>query len=482
MSAARSSSPSRDDLDEISQISKQLTQARKDLSKQSRAAKEATEACEQLKTALAGSKRKEERTTDKLIGATEKLIDAEHSISDLKRLVTKLTTQSALVGYLQAELKHSEEECQKFKEQAAHELRKTQEELKKANEKLEAAPTSTAAIESLLPSQMYAVIDGVLQIALKDYVTAIESSLPGAIKGVINDVFSGALSQTLPRQLSQNNQSQPSTDVLVQSNPGDVQLKGDEVASSTLATASSASSLITEPPPDQQNLDTMEEVIGATNSYQDLRGGSQRVKAGDLDFSTGSEIQKPPFGLLFDQLGEKSRSLPGMKEPLEVGQSSATGIRELKSTLLDSPPVSSFPMPITMMTLQIPPKILPTFSATKTQVKAIVSAPQATSDTEKPKASVSAVFKAPVQTQPVSGSIQDDITINPASYFRKDRITREMILAAWEGGPKPWITESNAMYFKDSSQTSAPLIESEWKGNKRLGSPSQSPRKWQKLG
>lgn len=116
---------------------------------------------------MAESKRKEAESKCNEEHASERLIDAEEDVSKWKRLATKAPKfDSALVEELRAKLKHSEElfgeERRKFKEHAAHELRKTQEELKNANEQLDAARTSTASIESLLPSKLQAVIGALL--------------------------------------------------------------------------------------------------------------------------------------------------------------------------------------------------------------------------------------------------------------------------------------------------------------------------------
>ncbi|CAF9917835.1 MAG: hypothetical protein HETSPECPRED_003602 [Heterodermia speciosa] len=513
MSTSRSSSPSKDDLDEISRISKQLAQARKDLNKQARVAeeqarvaveqgriaKEAIEAREQLKTALAESRLKEEETS-------ERLIDAEEAVSKWKRLATKLKEQSAapqvdsaLVGDLQARLKHSEEERQK----AAHELRQTQEELKSANEKL-----------------------GALRVALEEYVTSVENLLPGGIKGAITDVPSKALSQALPGQLSQYNQSRPTTDVLVKSQPGNIQLKVDEVASLTHTTACSANSLTAGPQINQQALDTAKGVIDATASCQDLKGEPQLLKTACSDPSTDLKIQNPFTGKLYYRSGGKTKQVPGIKEQFDGGESSASGTQETKSIFKDSskvifdnpfkfffkdPSKSIFENPSksifkdaswasitskptknptrlsqSSIPLQdpefspIPTKAMPIFPAAETQVTTTVSAAQDKPSSEKPKVSAAPVLKTPAETQSAFSLFPDDFDTDNPSQFRKDRITAETFLARWSEGPQIWVPESDAHHFTFSGQTSASLAKSEDRGAKRQGSPLQSPRERQK--
>ena len=491
MSTSRSSSPSRDDLDEISQISKQLAQARKDLNKQARFAKEATEAREQLKTALAESRLKEEETS-------ERLIDAEEAVSKWKRLATKLKEQSAtpqvdsaLVGDLQARLKRSEEERQK----AAHEFRQTQEELKSANEKL-----------------------GALRVALEGFVTTAFQLLPGAIKGATTEGFSEALSQALPGQSSQYSQSRPSTDVLAKSQPGNIGLQVDEVASLTHTTAYSADSLIAGPQTNQQTLDTAKGVIDATASCQDLKGEPQLLKTACSDPSTDLKIQNPFTGKLYDRSGGKTKQVPGIKEQFDGGESSASGTQENKSIFKDSsklifdnpfkfffenPSKSIFkdasrasitskptknltrpsqsPIPLQDPGFSpIPTKAMTIFPAAETQVKTAVSAAQAKPSSEKPKVSAAPVLNAPVLLQPMLGLTQNIFAPTNGSYGKKNPAPTGMELTRLTEGPKTWVPESNAKYLTDSGQTSASLAKSQEMGAKRRGSPSQSPRERQK--
>ena len=222
MSASQSSSPPRGELDEISQISRQLTQARKDLNKQVRVAEEATEACEQfkttceqLKTALADSKRKERDTSDRLM-------DAEEDVAKWKRLANKASKfDSARFEELQAKHKHSEE-------QAAHELRKTQEELKNANEQLDAARTSKTSTE--------AAVGHAIRLALERFLATLDELLPDGFGGSTTKPTSGSLSRAFSRLFSQDTQGHPSTHDHAEFEPGDGPPKVHKMVSTTQAT------------------------------------------------------------------------------------------------------------------------------------------------------------------------------------------------------------------------------------------------------
>ena len=465
MSASRSSSPPRDDLDEILQISKELTQVRKELNRQSRVAKEATEAlrqreealrqkeeaCEQLNKALVESKRKEEETS-------ERLIDAEADVSEWKRLATKYKEQSATpkvdsapVEQLQAKLKHSEErfeeERQKFRVEAAHELRKKQEDFKTAN--------------NLFMSRVRIILASTTE------------SLLGEIEAAVDVSISKAFTQgILPGQLSPNIEGRPSTDVLVRSEAGDVPLKLDEMVPTTqtmyhLADLSTAGSQL-----NQRDLHTPAEFKDATTRDQDLQPEFNNFESSKCDASLGLDPSTPRLRPLSSRSGGKARemldmtrgSLKGKDEgegEREVRKSSASGTREANLTLKDPPSVSPLPIPTKKSTLpsqsssplqgpepqQIP--AAPTLPATATQRRNFLEG-----------------FRAPsgILRMPGSSAATVPKPIGPL-WVKGDNLLEEF-----------------GFDFNGPTQTVSPAIKSEKEDSKRRGSPLQSSSKRQKRG
>ena len=177
------------------------------------------------------------------------------------------------------------------------------------------------------------------------------------------------------------------------------------------------------------------------------------------------------------------------QEKLEVGESSASGTRKAKLTLIESPTASSLPMPTKLPTrpsqsslsLQDPeaPQI-PTLPATGTKVKTAVSTPQAELNPEKPNLSMVTVLKAPVKIQPNSLFMTGNPREIFASSYKKNPITPEILAARWAANPNASMEELCAEVVIDNSQTDAPPVKSEEEGTKRQGSPLQSPSKWQK--
>ena len=450
-----SSSPPRDDLDEISQISKQLTQARKELNKQGRVVKE----CEQLKTALAESKHKEEEVSERLEEVSEKLIDAEEEVSKWKRLATKYKEQSvppkvdtALVEELQAKVKAQ-----------ASELLQTQEELKKANERLDNARTS---LKSLLTSEMKAVIGAVLNAELEKLAVSLKASLPGAIE----DSIAFSLSQLVLEQ--------------EQLEVEESSASGMRVAKSTLMDPPSASPIF---------IPTRKVALSSQcpSPLQDPEPPRTLTKTVPALPATETQVQT-------------SVSAPPAEPSLEKPQTFAAAVQQTVDKPkrlvhigdnIDADYHRWFTRP------KEPTPIRPDASFWGLPDASFKKPTQIVADNSQTGTPVAKESEAKQQDQPLTESssapkLQTSVSAPPAEPSSRKSQTFAATVRQLDSGfdmganlhPKFSIFSSTKALFDtwpkqivaDNSQTGTPVVESESEGTKRRGSPSQSPKKRQK--